>query len=108
MMYADNCDDGEFEAPKPMLFEGNSRGYRKNRGRGRGRYRKSSYRGNYSGNISYGGHKLNPLDESGQPSQCNTCRSIYHWENDCPVAKSQPRRNQYFSSSSSQRFENAL
>lgn len=108
MMYADNYDDGEFEAPKPMLFEGYSRGYRKNRGRGRGRYRKSSYRGSYSGNKSYGGHKLNPLDESGQPSQCNKCRSIYHWEDDCPVAKSQSRRSQYSSSSSSQRFENAL
>ena len=35
-------------------------------------------------NFEIWGQKTDPLDKSGNTSDCAMCQSIYHWANDCP------------------------
>ena len=93
VMYASQ-DPYEYNAPPPHpshVFYGgynHNQHHRGNRGRGRGKrgYNKKSYpsQQGYYGKKQNAPLKLNPPDKSGQPSQCGVCKSIYHWEKDCP------------------------
>ena len=86
VMYADH---EEYDDTHKQVYYAKRGGKR----RGRGRNQKN-YQGNYSSNQYYNAgksqdksFKLNPPDETGCPSQCYRCRSVFHWEDDCPVPK---------------------
>ena len=41
---------------------------------------------NHMNNRSNGNGRTNPPDETGRPSSCGYCKSIYHWIQNCPHA----------------------
>ena len=63
---------------------GRGRGYRGEGFRGRGQWNRGRGRGQW--NNKPNPRKLNPPDQSGEPSKCAICQSIYHWARDCPHA----------------------
>ena len=90
--------------------KGNYRG-RNNRGRyNRGRVNTRGRSFNSMTNRGRGGgRKLNPSDESGEPSKCAICNSIYHWARECPDAyenQYKQKYNNYYVESQSGSVEN--
>ena len=83
-MYAGHgdCD----YVPKSVYYGHNYRGGR-NRGRGRGNRHQKQYSNTQYNKPQGKSFKLNPPDETGCPSQCYRCRSVYHWEDTCPIPK---------------------
>ena len=91
VMYTSPCEH-EYNTPNHVYYGNNY--YRGNRGRGRGRarfHKSSPSQQSYNVKKSNAHFKLNPPDETGQPSQCSCCRSMYHWKQQCPVDQQQQR-----------------
>ena len=105
VMYA-GAKDYEFTTPHTVpVYYGHSNYHRGNRGRGRGRsqYHKPSSQKKYHPKKAGSTFKLNPPDETGQPTECYCCRSVYHWKDECPVYQQQAGKKSHYSGSQSHR-----